>query len=196
MLDVLCHSGTQVSSEIPLDQPEREVQSGGHSSGRDHVTVVNDAVVAPRRPRCDEVVPRRVMRYRWSSLQELRGRKQHASRAHRRERRTRSVKLGKSGWKIASLGLAPSATFGASAPATARNDDEIGVPVQNPVWFDLESVGRAHELGGLQGDETSREVGSHLGRLSEHLERPDSIEFVETFIDDDVYPHSTPKAAR
>src|SRR5918999_2332972 len=85
----------------------------------------------------------------------------------------------------------------ASAPPSTCHDDDIGLGVQDPVWPDLYAVGRGHPLDRLQRHETRGYVGAHPRRLGEHLERADSIELIEPFVDDDVYSHAcSPRAAR
>jgi hypothetical protein len=92
---------------VPLDQPQGQVQTGGHAAGRDQITVVDDAGRHVPSTRRLQVGDRAVVRRARPPPHQPSGGEEQRARADRREHQTGPVRVTQGGGQATGPQLRP-----------------------------------------------------------------------------------------
>src|SRR5579862_3291430 len=199
---VLDASGDLWPSEA-FNQPEREVESGGNTAGRDDVACVNHTRMGQQRASSAQIGMRQMMGGRWSGIEQSRCGEQHGASANARDDHSCRVQFFERDGQRAALRLSACACWRGMIPSAAWDDHHIRFCPFAVVSAPEPTCGanpQAIESGdfrlAVECDELGCDVGAQLCGAPKRLIGGDGVQFVEALEQHDLYVHGKASCGR
>jgi len=181
----------EVPRELPLDDPQGEVDAAGHPANRHEVAVIDDPLVDDLYAKVTEVLLGRAVRASSSTFDQARVSEDQRPGADAADQRARAARRRKQGRPVPPLHLTPGSHLIPRGPAAAGNHEGVGVPrFEGTVGTKSEAVGTADLVGGRSRHQSRVDSRAKVRRRAKDLVWAYRVELVDAVEDGYVNAHS------
>jgi ABC-type transport system substrate-binding protein len=140
-----CDPVRHLGRELPLHEPERQVETTGHAPARDQVSVVDHSPLDDHRSSSSQVVPGAVVGCGAPAPHQSGMGQQHRPRAHRGQATGADTSLGQYRQPAAPLHLTPSPGIASRDPTAPRHEEDVGAWLIDTIGQEPEPPCAAHD---------------------------------------------------